>query len=141
MGISEYLVFIALIVSFGTVWNWYRVAKLKQKVAVAEKYTEVQNIYIEVLMEAKGLFRDVRSALDSPVTDSDFPIEIKQISQELGQIIQAIASRIEWLQSQNIEDPVVLDEYKFYAHQVRLELKKISSMIKSIEAVPGEKKD
>ena len=141
MGISEYLVFIALIVSFGAVWNWYRVAKLKQRVKIAEKAAAIQNIYIEVLLEAKGLFRVVRSAIDNPEAEGAFPDELKQISEELGRVIQAIASRMKWLQSQNIEDPVVLDEYKFYAHEVWLKLRKISSVVKKIETVPDVKKD
>lgn len=141
MGFFDYLAVIAMLLFAGSIWQTYRVAKLKQKVAAAEKCTEIQTILLDALLQAKDLYRIVRSVVDNQTNEYIFPDEIKQVSQELGQIIQAIASRIEWLQSQNIEDPVVLDEYNFYAHQVRLKLRKFSSMIKRTEAVPDEKKD
>lgn len=141
MGSSDYLVLIALVVTIATIWNWYRVAMLKRRVAIAEKSTQIQTHLLEVLLEAKGLFKIVRFAIDNSTEESVSSEELKQISLELGQIIQSIADRVVWLQRQDIEDSAVLDEYKFYANQVRLKLMKISPMIKSIEAIPVQKKD
>ena len=141
MRLSDLLVMAALFLSVGAIWNWYRIAKLKQKLAIAEKSTEIQTMLLEVLLETKGLYRIVRFAMANSATESVASEEIKQISKELRQVIQAIAGRIIWLQSQNIEDPVVLDEYKFYAQEVHSKLKKLSPMIKSIEALSGEKID
>ncbi len=141
MRLTDLLVIIAVLLLAGSVWQSYRVALLKRRVALAEKCTEIQTVLLEVLLEAKGLYRIMRSTIADPSQEVSFPDEIKQLSQELGQIIQAVASRIEWLQTQNIEDPVVLDEYKFYANQVRLKLMKISPVIKSLKAIPEEKKD
>ena len=140
MGITNLLVLIALAVSVGAIWNWYRIAMLKKRVAIAEKSTGIQTILLEVLLEAKGLYRIVRFAMDNSTAESASSEEIKKISQELSQVMKALASRITWLQSQDIEDPVVLDEYKFYAQEVREKLRKLSPMIKSLEALQDMKK-
>ena len=84
------------------------------------------------MLEAKDLLSLVRVSITHLGTNVSVSKGLIEIEGQLSSIVEKIPPRLSWLRDRHSDDPILLEDYKAYALEVELKIKRVAPMIRDI---------